>query len=50
MPFSWPRFNPDEELKAMEENEEQELKNKKEKAKINSKEAEISDKIETTGM
>lgn len=34
----------------MEEKEEKELNNKKEKAKMNSKEAEISDKIETTGM
>lgn len=33
----------------MEEKEEKELNNKKEKAKMNSKEAEISDEIETTG-
>ena len=44
------RFNPDEELKLLEEKEDRELKIKREQAELNAKEAELPSEVETIGM
>ncbi|KAK3708845.1 hypothetical protein QZH41_005119 [Actinostola sp. cb2023] len=43
------RFNPDEELKLLEEKEDRELKIKREQAELNAKEAELPSEVETIG-